>query len=251
MALGAFLDIEGAFDRTSFDMIKQAAERHGIDPTICRWICAMLESRNIMATLSGETLEASAVRGCPQGGVLSPLMWSLVVDELLWELNHRGYYTVGYADDIAILINGKFPQTVSEVLQTALHTVQQWCERTKLSINPNKTVVIPFTRRRNIKGLKEPILFGEKIQLCSEVKYLGITLAKGLTWKKQLDKVIIKAYRAFWTCRGTFGKTWGLKPKMVYWIYTAVVRPIVNAATVWWPRVKFKTSQAELSKLKL
>jgi hypothetical protein len=28
IALGAFLDIEGAFDRISFDIIKQAAERH-------------------------------------------------------------------------------------------------------------------------------------------------------------------------------------------------------------------------------
>jgi hypothetical protein len=37
---------------------------------------------------------------------------------------------------------------------------------------------------------------------------------------------------------------------VVYWIYTAVVRPIVTyAATVWWPRVKLKTSLAELSKL--
>jgi hypothetical protein len=57
------------------------------------------------------------------------------------------------ANDIAILINRKFPQTVSEVLQTALCTVQQWCEKTKLSINPNKTVVITFTRKRNVKGL--------------------------------------------------------------------------------------------------
>jgi hypothetical protein len=67
IALGTFLDIEGAFDRTSFDTIKQAAERHGIDPTICRWICAMLESRNIRATLSGEILGATVARGCPQG----------------------------------------------------------------------------------------------------------------------------------------------------------------------------------------
>jgi hypothetical protein len=37
---------------------------------------------------------------------------------------------------------------------------------------------------------------------------------------------------------------------VIYCIYTAVVRPIVTyAATVWWPRVKLKTSQAELSKL--
>jgi hypothetical protein len=36
ISLGAFLDIEGAFDRTSFDTIKQAAERHVIEPAICR-----------------------------------------------------------------------------------------------------------------------------------------------------------------------------------------------------------------------
>jgi hypothetical protein len=30
IALGAYLEMEGAFDRTSFDTMKQAAERHGI-----------------------------------------------------------------------------------------------------------------------------------------------------------------------------------------------------------------------------
>jgi hypothetical protein len=160
----------------------------------------------------------SAARGCPQGGVLSPLLWSLVVDDLIWGLNNNGYYTVGYTDDIAIPINGKFPHMVSEVLQTALYGVQQWCERTNLSINPNKMVIMPFARKRNIKGLKEPILFSKIIQLSNEVKYLGITLDKGLAWKKQLDTAISKAYKAFWTCRGTFGKTWGLKPKVVHWI---------------------------------
>jgi hypothetical protein len=83
IALGAFLDIEGAFDRTSFDIIKQTTERHGTEPAVCRWICAVLESRNISATFSGETLGAIAARGCPQGGVLSPLLSSLVVDDLL------------------------------------------------------------------------------------------------------------------------------------------------------------------------
>jgi hypothetical protein len=37
---------------------------------------------------------------------------------------------------------------------------------------------------------------------------------------------------------------------VVYWIYTVVVRPIVTyAATIWWPKIKLKASQAELSKL--
>jgi hypothetical protein len=92
------------------------------------------------------------------------------MNDLLWGLNKNGYYTVGYADDIAILINGKFPRTESEVLQISLYTVQQWGERSKLSISPNKMVLTPFTRKRNTKGLEEPILFDKRIQLPSKVK---------------------------------------------------------------------------------
>jgi hypothetical protein len=82
------------------------------------------------------------------------------VDELIGGLNGNGYYTLGYADDIAILICGKFPNTVSELLQEALSVVQQWCDRTQLSINPQKMVIVPFTRNRDLRSLKEPILSG-------------------------------------------------------------------------------------------
>jgi hypothetical protein len=125
----------------------------------------MLESRNISATLSGETLGATMARGCLQVGALSPLLRILVVDDLLWGPNSNGYYPVGYSDGIVILINGKFPQTAEEVLQIALGTVQQWCERTNLSINPNKKVVIPVIRKRNIIRRREPIIFSKRIQL--------------------------------------------------------------------------------------
>jgi hypothetical protein len=211
----------------------------------------MLESRSIRSTLSGETLGAAAARRCPQGGVLSPLLWSLVVDNLIWVFYSNGHFTVGYVDDIAILINGKFLRRVSEVLQTILCTVQGSCERPKLSINPNKTLIINFTRKRNIKGLKKPILFSKTIQISGEVKYLGITLDEGLTWEEQLNKVISKAYKAFWTCRGTFGRTRGLKPKVIYSLYTAVVRTIVTyAATIWWPRVNSKQVRHNLANCK-
>jgi hypothetical protein len=116
IALGAILDTKGAFHRTSFHVITQAARRHSTEPTICKWICSMLESRNITTTVLGKTLRASKDTECPQGGVLPTLLWSLVVDELLWELKDNYHYTVGNADDIAILINRKFPQTVSDIL---------------------------------------------------------------------------------------------------------------------------------------
>jgi hypothetical protein len=79
----------------------------------------------------------------------------------------------------------------------ALYTVQQWCKRTDLSINPDKMVIVPFTRKRTIKNLREPTLFNKTIQFSDDVKYLGLVLEKGMTWKGQLAKVINKAYKAF------------------------------------------------------
>jgi hypothetical protein len=67
-------------------------------------------------------------------------------------------------------------------------------------------VIIPLARNWSIRGLRKPTLFSKTIQLSTEVKYLGVTLDKGLTWK-QLDKVTNKAYRAFTICKGTFGIT--------------------------------------------
>jgi hypothetical protein len=36
-ALGAFLDIEGSFDNTSFKTITTAARERGLEETCCRW----------------------------------------------------------------------------------------------------------------------------------------------------------------------------------------------------------------------
>lgn len=55
---------------------------------------------------------------------------------------------------------------------------------------------------------------------------------------------------AFWTCRGTFGKTCSLTTKVVYWTFTLVIRPLLtNGFTVWWPGVTYKVSRPELSRL--
>jgi hypothetical protein len=51
VTLGAFLDIEGVFDSTSHSIIIEAAKRHGLEDTICRWINFMLGNKKIIATL--------------------------------------------------------------------------------------------------------------------------------------------------------------------------------------------------------
>jgi hypothetical protein len=65
IALGAFLDIEGAFDSTSFNEIVKAARGRGLGETCCRWIGSMLESRLVHTFLTGSSLTARVAGGCP------------------------------------------------------------------------------------------------------------------------------------------------------------------------------------------
>jgi hypothetical protein len=55
----------------------------------------MLGGRKTKATLAGEALEVSAASGCPQESILLPLLWSLVVDELIRGLRENDCYTWG------------------------------------------------------------------------------------------------------------------------------------------------------------
>jgi len=50
-----------------------------------------------------------------------------------------------------------------------------------------------------------------------------------MTWKAQLENVINKACR---TCKDTFGKTWALKPRVLNWIYTTVIRLILTYGSI-------------------
>jgi hypothetical protein len=58
----------------------------------------------------------------------------------------------GYADDICLLAVGKFPNTVSGLMQWALSTVETWCNEVRLSVNPDKTGPIELLGRGNSRG---------------------------------------------------------------------------------------------------
>lgn len=153
-SLVSFIDIEGAFDNTSFNAIIKTLKDRGINNLINRWIFKMLSTRKLSACLFEHAKKSITVRkGCPQGSVLSPLLWIAVADNLLKELKSAGFSAHGYADDIAITVNGKFFSTLCDRQQSAFKIIEHWCKKTGVSVNPDKVKLILFTKKRRVEGL--------------------------------------------------------------------------------------------------
>ena len=188
-------------------------------------------------------------RGCPQGGVLSLLLWRLV-DDLIARLSMGGVHCQGYADDICLLAVGKFPNTMLELMQRALHTVEIWCGKVSLSVNPDKTNPVVFTRKRKLPGFFEPLFFGVTLHCSELVKYLGVILDFRLTWGEHVNFKVKKAHNSLWACRRSFGAKRGLRPKVVYWLYVSIIRPsITSASLVWWPDCQTASAKKWLSRI--
>ena len=81
--MATFLDIEGAFDNVAFSAIERALHNKLKDTKTANWITYMISNRRIKTSLLGHSLVFRLTKGWPQGGILSPFLWNLVMGDLL------------------------------------------------------------------------------------------------------------------------------------------------------------------------
>ena len=174
------------------------------------WIRDMLRSRCLEIDWGETSVRGTAPRGCPQGGVLSPLLWCLVVNGLLCKLNEEGYYAQGYADDFLILFGGAHLDPLIGLARTALRQVVLLCDAPGLTVNPEKTDVAVFTIKYKVTEIRGPMFRGKRLQISGSVKYLGVILGRKLSWMEHLEAQCRRFVTTFWLCQRVSGGTWGL-----------------------------------------
>lgn len=81
-----FADIEGAFNKARFSELSRALCRMGVPFMYSRRIQSMLRGRTVIAGIRSIERCREVQAGCPQGGILSHVLWNCLVDELLCDL---------------------------------------------------------------------------------------------------------------------------------------------------------------------
>ena len=229
MTLGVFLDLEKAFDMVWREGIVARLSQLGIKGKMLRWINDFLQDRSMKvrvgATLSNpQTLD----NGTPQGSVLSPLLFIVMLDGLPQPRN--GTKMSMYADDIALWTTGRKLTAMASRMQSQLDIMDKFLFENGFRISVNKSCSVLFHRNKSRLDDSRTTLSiaGEQIPMTSTATFLGIILDEKMSGKAQTTAVEIRCRKRLNVMRAITGKSWGTSKSCLLQLYRATIRSILD-----------------------
>ena len=174
------LDASKAFDRVNLITLFKKLYMKGLCPMYLRFLMILYRDQTMRVRWNGSISEQFSVsNGVKQGGVLSPLLFSLYLDELLVKLRElglgchmNGIFTGAfiYADDITLLAPSRYS------LISMLNLCKEYALSHDIIFNPAKTKCMYFSRGTQLL-VHPPIYFmNSRIDFVKTCILLGITI---------------------------------------------------------------------------
>ena len=182
--------------------------------------------------------EFNCILGVRQGECLSPLLFSLYLNDIEEQFVHSNMdglevdmvkiFMLLYADDIVVFAN------TPEELQRGLNMLNEYCKRWKLTINVAKTKVLVF-RKGGI--LPRNIAFtynGAPLGIVKSFKYLGIVFTVGGSFSEAQNTLAWQAQKAIFKLNKYLYKFTFISPRHKFELYDKFIRPILNYGSEVW-----------------
>lgn len=233
-----FLDIKGAFDGLWWPAVIRACNLKNIPKALIDLIGSYLNEREIVIKSKFVEVNKFLSKGCPQGSVIAPFMWNIVLDELLEK--DLGCTVIAYADDICVIVRGETRSSLVERGRETMKMIEIWMSEQKLKLSVEKCSWVLM------KGdLVNPPSIGKiyerNIKRKDVVKYLGIMIDKRrnycehVKYVSQKMRVLMMSLLRY--VRLKFGKVRG-SMKVIY--ERAVIPICTYACEVWGHSMKTK-----------
>jgi hypothetical protein len=185
-----FLDIEKAFDTTWHPGLLYKISKLQFPTNLTKLINSFLTNRKFRVSVEGEFSTPREIQaGVPQGSVLAPTLYSLYINDTS---RTPGIHLALFADDTYIYATDRKENYVFRKLQRGLNAMEEWSEQWNIKINEDKTRAVYFSKKlRRVEAYLT--LRGRTITFVNDVKYLGVTFDRRITWRTHIDLNITKA----------------------------------------------------------
>ena len=194
------LDYSKAFDCANHKLILAKLKSFGFNETSLKWINSYLSNRSqYVVTDNGKSDWIDLLNGVPQGSILGPLLFTILVSDISESVLNCKYHL--YADDTQIYIHGKV-QDIEKLIKQMnkdLARITEFSMNNCLKLNEGKSVFIIIGSKNNISKLNarrmsDIIVNNKKIKRETQVRNLGIIFDENLSWDVEINKTISKSY---------------------------------------------------------
>ena len=150
-AIVTFMDLEKAFEIASAPAILESLAIRGAKGKILQWSKDFLAERKAHVKFQGHLSNTKTFEnGTPQGSILSPFLFNILVENLATLPMVAGTKVLVYADDIAIIAT--VPNYKAKA-KTVIASFANKCSELGLKINSNKTRSIHFGSQSQLPHL--------------------------------------------------------------------------------------------------
>ncbi|UYV64819.1 hypothetical protein LAZ67_3002072 [Cordylochernes scorpioides] len=232
------VDIAGAFDNAWWPAIIRRLDLDNIPSKLIRIIQSYLNSeRRPNFSYEDTNVTKNLTKGCPQGGPISPILWNILLNDLLKSFKHPNAEIICYADDVSIICWSKSVEDLKILSEYILCYVMQWCNRNKLSISPEKTNLLYLHNKSKVPIELSNIILNP----VDQVKILGIKFSnhrikKKINFTPHINDILCRIVRMKNFLFSLCGKMWGLTTKKRTILYKTIIRPVLTYGSEIWYR---------------
>ena len=237
-----FFDMKKAFDSVPHDRIILSLSNIGIRGPLLHWLhdyLSNLRQRVVLDSVASNPV--SVTSGVPQGSILGPLLFNIVMNSISKLPLSQNANLILYADDVLLYKPVDTAEDINQ-LQQDVDSILKWMSSQGLTANQSKTQLLPITRSRNALPIHISI-GGHPITPSTSVKYLGVILSSDLSWSQHVSSVCKKARRHL----GYINQRFNTSPQQVRaQLYKSAVFPKLDyCCAVWAPHLRSDISALE------
>ncbi|CAG4985383.1 unnamed protein product [Parnassius apollo] len=178
--LGVSLDIRSAFDNAWWPALFERLRAIRCPKNIFH----LIESYTTNHT--GARVTKNNTKGCIQGSACGPILWNVILDELLEAELPSGCHLQAFVDDVLLIVSAKDVNTLQTNTNRALEIILEWGQSVKLTFGPTKTQAIAFTRKAEEAYL---IMGRHTLVFQRSIKFLGVIIDRKLLFADHVKTV--------------------------------------------------------------
>ncbi|XP_076052657.1 uncharacterized protein LOC143032075 [Oratosquilla oratoria] len=227
-AMVVFFDLEKAFELASPAAILDSLAARGVQGKLLQWIADYLSNRTARVRLQGvESCYHPLENGTPQGGVLSPTLFNVLMSALIAIPLPTGCRLLSYADDVALVVAGR--RTKARRTQMCLDRISSKCEELGLKISPPKTKAMCFGT--SVTPRDRLLLQGHEVEWVSTHMYLGVWLDSRLSFRTEVAYIRGRVLSRINVLKSLATREAGANCAVLRTFYVSAIRPVIDYAS--------------------